>query len=325
MRALVHATFGDPAQVLTVEDVPTPEPRPGHVRIRTTLAAIHNHDLVTVTGNYGFRPELPAQAGTEAVGIVDALGEGVEGLEVGQRVATGSAFGTWAEYFTAPASAVVPAPDTLDDESACQIYSMPFSALTLLDSLGLEEGDWMVQNTANGAVGRYVAQLAAARGINVVGLVRRSAAVEELASQGIGNIVATDTDDWKKKARNLTGGAPIKAGVDSIGGKAAGQVLSLLAENGLLVIFGAMDSMNLELKVGDVLFKQVTVKGFWGSKVSAAMSAEERAATFAELMARVADGTLTLTVDSTYALEDVTKAVDAHHRPGRLGKILLKP
>ena len=323
MRALVHPSFGDPGQVLAVEEVPTPDPGPGKVRIRTTLAAIHNHDLMTVLGQYGYRPELPARAGTEAVGVVDALGEGVTHLSVGQRVATGAAFGTWAEYFLASADGVVPVPDSLPDEAAAQIYSMPFSALTLLDSLGLEEGDWMVQNTANGAVGRYVAQLAATRGIKVLGLVRRAAGVEELASQGIDNVVSTDADDWRKQVKAITGGAPVKAGVDSIGGPAAGQVLSLIAEDGLLVVFGAMASNTLELNVGDVLFKQITVKGFWGSKVK--MTPEQRVAAFTELMTAVDQGTLTLTVDSVHPLEEMAEAAAASARPGRLGKVLLRP
>lgn len=325
MRALVHTTFGDPGDVLAVEEVPLPEPKAGHVRIRTVLTPIHNHDLMTVAGLYGYRPELPARAGTEAVGVVDALGEGVTHLEVGQRVATGAAFGTWAEYFTANAAAVVPVPDTMPDEAAAQIYSMPFSALTLLDSLGLEKGDWMVQNTANGAVGRYVAQLAAARGVHVLGLVRRAEAVEELAGQGIGHVVSTDADDWREQVTKVTGGAPIRAGVDSVGGKAAGQVLSLVAEDGLLVIFGAMASNTLELNVGDVLFKQITVKGFWGSKVAGAMTPDERRAAFGELMARIADGTLELTVDSIHPLEEMAAAAAASARPGRLGKVLLRP
>ncbi|MBM3717143.1 MAG: NADPH:quinone oxidoreductase, partial [Actinobacteria bacterium] len=89
MRAIIHHEFGEPADVLAVEEVATPEPGPGEVRVRVTLSPIHNHDLWTVRGTYGYKPELPARAGTEAVGVVDALGDGVEGLTVGQRVATG--------------------------------------------------------------------------------------------------------------------------------------------------------------------------------------------------------------------------------------------
>src|SRR4051812_37343693 len=236
MKALVHKTFGDPAQVLAVEERPLPEPGPGEVRVRTLLSPIHNHDLWTVRGTYGFKPELPAQAGTEAVGVVDALGEGVEQLAVGQRVVTGGTFGVWSEYFVARAAALVPVPEGLPDESAAQLVSMPFSAISLIDSLGLREGDWLIQNAANGAVGRMVAQLGAARGLNVVGLVRRSAGVDELRAQGVDRVVATDDEGWRERLAEITGGAPITAGVDSVGGSSAGDVLSTLAENGTLVV-----------------------------------------------------------------------------------------
>ncbi|KAG1185555.1 hypothetical protein G6F35_014840 [Rhizopus arrhizus] len=97
MRAAQYASFADPADVLAVADVALPEPGPGEVRIRTVLASIHNHDLLTVRGLYGYKPTLPAIAGSEALGVVDALGEGVEGLRIGQRVAAASVHGTWAE------------------------------------------------------------------------------------------------------------------------------------------------------------------------------------------------------------------------------------
>ncbi len=93
MRAVIHHEFGEPADVLGVEEVETPTPGPGEVRLRVLLSPIHNHDLWTIRGTYGFKPELPARAGTEAVGVIEELGEGVENLTVGQRVATGGTFG----------------------------------------------------------------------------------------------------------------------------------------------------------------------------------------------------------------------------------------
>ena len=196
MRALIHSTFGDPTEVLEVAERPLPEPGPGEVRVRTVLATIHNHDLWTIRGTYGFKPDLPAASGTEAVGIVDALGEGVDTLKVGQRV-SGGAFGVWAEYFVAKAAGLIPVPEAISDETAAQLVSMPFSALALLDSLDLEPGDWMVQNTANGAVGKLVAQFAPARGIHVLGLVRRDAGIDELSALGIHHIVSTESADWR--------------------------------------------------------------------------------------------------------------------------------
>ena len=90
-----------------------------------------------------------------------------------------------------------------------------------------------------------VAQLAASRGISVVGLVRRADGVTKLPEQGIGDVVATDDDDWRDQVREIVGDAPIVAGVESVGGQAAGDVVSMLAENGILVVFGAMASPTL--------------------------------------------------------------------------------
>ncbi|WP_311243262.1 zinc-binding dehydrogenase [Microbacterium sp. WCS2018Hpa-23] len=324
MRALTHDTFGDPEQVLTVTDRPTPEPGPGQVRLRIVLSPIHNHDLWTIRGTYGFKPELPAASGTEALGVVDALGEGVENLTVGQRVATGGTFGAWAEYVVANAAGLIPVPESLSDEAAAQLVSMPFSTISLLQFLRAEKGDWIVQNAANGAVGRMLAQLGAARGVNVIGLVRRAAGVDELREQGIENIVSTDQDDWREQVATLTGGAHIAFGVDSVGGSSAGDVLSLLGEGGTLVAFGAMNSPTMEIASGDVIFKQATVKGFWGSKVIQTMDAATRGALFGELIQRVTEGTLTLPVAGVFDAADAADAVRASNTAGRVGKVLLK-
>ncbi|MFJ2533369.1 MULTISPECIES: zinc-binding dehydrogenase [Microbacterium] len=324
MRALIHSRFGEAEDVLAVEERPVPEPAAGQVRLRIVLSPIHNHDLWTVRGTYGFKPELPAASGTEALGIVDALGEGVEHLAVGQRVATGGTFGAWAEYIVANAAGLIPVPDSLSDESAAQLVSMPFSTISLLQFLDVNEGDWIVQNAANGAVGRMLAQLGAARGVHVLGLVRRAEGVEELRAQGIDNVISTDQDDWREQAARLTGGAPIVAGVDSVGGSASGDVLSLLSEGGTLVAFGAMNSPVMEIASSDVIFKQAIVKGFWGSKVIQQLDAATRGALFGELIQRVTDGTLTLPVAGVFDAADIADAVRLSMTPGRVGKVLLQ-
>ncbi|ROR66627.1 zinc-binding dehydrogenase [Agrococcus jenensis] len=325
MRAIVHEQFGEPEDVLHVLDRPTPEPGPGQVRVRTTLATIHNHDLWTVRGTYGFKPELPAASGTEAVGVVEAVGEGVEALAVGDRVIAGGIFGVWAEQFVADAVALMPAPAGLPDQAAAQLVAMPFSAISLLEALSLEPGQWIVQNAANGAVGRMVAQLARARGVRVVGLVRRPEGVDELRDAGIDDVVATSEDGWADRIRAITGGAPIVAGVDSVGGSSAGDVLSVLAEGGTLVAFGAMGSPTLELSSGDLIFKQATVRGFWGSMVSRQMAPALKQRLFAELSERIGTGELTLPVSSVHGFDDVRGAVLASLTPGRVGKVLLRP
>ncbi|WP_203579751.1 zinc-binding dehydrogenase [Microbacterium hibisci] len=324
MRALIHPTFGEASEVLEVAERPLPEPGAGQVRVRTVLSPIHNHDLWTIRGTYGFKPELPAQAGTEAVGVVDALGEGVDALQVGQRVVTGGTFGVWSEYFVAKAAGLIPVPDGMSDETAAQLVAMPFSALSLLDFLDVQPGDWIVQNTANGAVGKLVAQFAAARGVRVLGLVRRDAGVDELAGLGIRDVVSTASDDWRERAAEILGENAPRAAVDSVGGSAAGDLLSLLGEGGTLVSFGAMGSDTLELSSGDLIFKQATVKGFWGSIVSRMMDAAKRGALFAELIGRIGSGEVALPVDAVFPFERAREAAAASDVPGRAGKVLLR-
>ena len=325
MKSAIHATFGEPTEVLVFGESAMPQPGSSQVRIKTILSPIHNHDLWTVRGSYGYKPELPAIGGTEAVGIIDALGEGVTGLTIGKRVAVASVHGTWAEYFLAPAAGLVPVPDAISDGAAAQLIAMPFSAIALLEYLEVKSGDWIIQNTANGAVGKTLAMLAAARGINIVNLVRRDAGIEELAAVGISNAVSTAINGWQNRVREITKGAAIRAAVDSIGGKASGELLSLLGDNGLLVSFGTMAGEPMALSSGDLIFKQAVVKGFWGSKISAAMPGATKARLIGELLRLVSGGELKLPVEAVFGLDQIADAVTASLSPGRAGKVLLKP
>lgn len=325
MLSATHHHFGDPAEVLAAEDRPLPEPGPGQVRLRMILSPIHNHDLWTVRGSYGYKPELPAIGGSEGVGTVDALGEGVSGVAIGQRVAAAGVHGAWAEYFLAPAQSLVPLPEAIGDEEAAQLVAMPFSALTLIEFLGVGPGDWIIQNAANGAVGKAVAMLAKARGIHAINLVRRDAAVDELSALGIDNAVSTEAAGWQDRVRAMPGEASIRAGVDSVGGKAAGQILSLLGDDSLLVSFGTMSGGAMEIGSGDLIFKQATVKGFWGAKVSAAMSPADKARLMAELIRLVISAELVLPVGGIYGLDQIKQAVAASLTAGKAGKILLRP
>ena len=325
MRALIHHSFGTPAEVLHPEDIEAPTPGAGQALVRLVLSPVHNHDVLTVSGDYGFKPELPARSGTEALGVIEALGEGVTHLSVGQRVVSGGTFGAWSELFVAPAAGLIPVPDSIADEAAAQLISMPFSALSVVDSLHLETGAWLAINAANGAVGRLVAQFAVARGLRVLGLVRRDAGVEELAAQGVTDVVSTGSEGWEERVAAITGGAPIVAGIDQVGGDAAAQLLSLLAPKGELVIFGAMGGSFMNIPSGPIIFKELTIRGFWGSKVSGAMSATDRATLMGEVFTRVVEGAVTLPVAGVFGLDEFPAAMAAHATPGRVGKVLLRP
>lgn len=325
MRSITHDAFGDPAKVLHLVDSATPEPGAGEVRIRTLLSPIHNHDIWTVQGNYGYKPPLPAIGGSEAVGIVDAVGDGVPADLVGKRVAVAGVHGTWAAYFLAPAALLVPVPDSIADEAAAQLIAMPFSAITLLEFLEVSRGDWIILNAANGAVGKDVAMLSKARGIHMIGLVRREAGIAELKALGIDHVVATSAADWREQVRAIANGAPIRAAVDSLGGEASGDLAELLGEDGLLVSFGAMSGQSMQIPSGAVIFKHLTIKGFWGSRVSSMIPPEHKRELLGELIGLVAAGILKLPVEAVFDFGEIAAAIEKSLAPGKNGKVLLRP
>ena len=325
MKSIIHHIFGEPVDVLASAEMPKPEPKAGEVRIKMILSPMHNHDVWTVRGSYGYKPTLPAIGGSEAVGVIDAVGEGVDAVSVGQRVAVAAVHGSWAEYFIAPAHSVVPLIDAIDDETAAQLIGMPISALMLLDFIDLKQDQWLIQNTANGAVGKTVAMIANARGQKVIHLVRRSDAIAEMNGLGIQNVVATDQADWKDQVKAIHADQPLIAGVDSIGGKASGEMLALLSENSVLVSFGSMTGELMQISSGDLIFKQATVKGFWASVVNKQLSAERKKELIVELLTLAAQKKLVLPVEGIFSFDQIQNAAAKATQGARQGKVLLKP
>jgi NADPH:quinone reductase len=325
MKAAIHDTFGEPIDVLNAVEIDKPTAGAGEVLVKMTLSPIHNHDLWTIRGNYGYKPELPgAIGGSEALGTVEAVGEGVDDAMIGKRVSIAGVHGTWAEYFAAPATGVLPLPDMISDIAGAQLIAMPFSAISLLETLKAKKGDWIIQTAANGAVGKIMVTLAEARGINLLNLVRRDEAVKELTDMGIGNVLSTSDADWVQKARDIVGEAGAASAIDSVGGDVSADLVELLGLDGELVVFGTATGAPMPLSSGALIMKHITVKGFWGSRVSADMDPEERKRLITELVTLVAKGELVLEDGGVFALDDVAKAMKAALTPGRAGKVMIR-
>ncbi|WP_299185803.1 zinc-binding dehydrogenase [uncultured Psychrobacter sp.] len=326
MRTATYNEFGKPSDVLSVTESPTPEPNNNEVRIKTILSSIHNHDLVTIKGEYGNKPKLPATGGSEAVGKIDALGEDVKGSEKGQRVVVSGVQGTWAEYFIAPAQSIIPIPDAIDDEMAAQLIAMPMSALLLIEFLNIKPGQWIIQNAANGAVGESMAMLAPERHINTINLVRSTESEQELIDLGIvDNNVVTDNDDWKEQVKNIVGDAKISGAVDAVGGKSGGELVTLLGKHGALASLGAMSGKPLTLNPSNLIFNLAQVKGFWASDMMQEMSHDDMQRLTRELIESAASGVLKLPTGGIYSLDDIQKAVSDEVQSDKKGKILIKP
>ena len=325
MRSIIHERFGEPADVVQTAERDRPSPTEGEILVRVILSPIHNHDLWTIRGSYGVRPDLPAIGGSEAVGIVEETGPGVDPALKGRRVAVAGVKGSWAEYTIAQAAGAIPVPDAMPDEAAAQLIAMPFSAITLLEFLHVGKGDWVVQTAANGAVGKIMAVLAQSRGVRLLNLVRRPEAVEELTAMGMTDVISTSDPDWVAKARAIIGDDGARAAVDSVGGEVAAGLIELLGTEGLLVTFGSTTGDPLQLPAGPIIFKHLSVKGFWGAKVMPATPPADRQRMFGELIGLVMEGKLELTSGGEFGLDQAVAAMDAALTPGRTGKVMIKP
>ncbi len=149
MQALVAHAIGEPAEVLRLETRPIPQPGRGEVRIRVLATPVHPSDLHILRGRFGIAPTLPAVMGSESVGVVDALGEGVDDVSIGQRVITVGVRETWQEFVVADARRVLAAPEAVSVSTAAQMITNPLTALLLVtNQLEVKPGEWLLQTAA---------------------------------------------------------------------------------------------------------------------------------------------------------------------------------
>lgn len=324
MIALQHSQFGEPVEVLTPSEVPIPEPAAGQVRLKILRSPIHHHDLATIRGIYGERPPLPATAGSEVLGTLDAVGPGVSSFESGTRLCAITR-GGWAQYALAAAAMLVPAPEGLEDEVACQLLAMPLSAVVLFDDLLVKPGDWIVQNAANGAVGTILMRVAQSSGVNVINLVRSDAAAHELRANGAKYVVVTASDDWCNQAREIAKGSPIVRAIDSITGGQSLELQRLLGPFGELIVFGGLSGGAMKLDPSLMISHELTVRGFWMTAWQARATPGARAIAVRRVFDLALKNELPLPVAGTYALSDAVAALRASQGPTRKGKILFAP
>ncbi len=324
MRAIRFDRFGPPAEVLRLEDIAEPEPGPGQVRLRLTHRSINPSDLLTVAGEYGRLPPLPATPGFEGVGRVAALGEGTRGWQVGDRAIPLSAGGTWCDSVVVDAAYMVPVPDAVSDATAAQFVVNPVTAWVMLeDELKLEPGDWVVQTAAGSTLGRLVIQLGRLRGYRTINLVRRPEQVDELLALGADAALCTEDATVLEQVRELTGGRGVKGALEAVGGETGVLALQALRSGGTMLVYGMLGGEPLPLHNGEMLFRGLTVRGFWLSYWFRQTPPTQVAATLGTLMQMMADGRLLPPVEAEYELADFRAAVAHAERPGRSGKVLL--
>ena len=221
MRAVQLTAYGNPVEGLKYVDIPEPEaPGPNQVLIGVEFSPLNPSDLLLAQGIYGIRPALPTVIGNEGVGRILAVGAGVENVKVGDRVLAPLSSFTWRERMVISASGLFALPPAADPQQLSMLaINPPTAALLLSEYVDLKPGEWVVQNSANSAVGRWVIAFAKARGLKTVNIVRRPELVAELKAIG-GDVVVVDSPDVSKEIKAAVGQAELRLALDGVSGPA---------------------------------------------------------------------------------------------------------
>ncbi len=314
-----------PQDVIDCVEFDAPALQADEALIEVLASPINPSDVLTLTGQYGMLPPLPAVGGNEGMGRIAAVGDAVTALQVGQRVLLPVGAGTWSTHLVAKAATLMPLPNVGDPlQLSMLVVNPPTASLLLSEFVSLEPGEWVMQNAANSAVGGYLVQLAKQHGLRTVNVVRRESAIADVQAAG-GDVVLVDGPDLKHRVAEATGKAKIRLAIDAVGGASTDHLAQSVAVGGTVVNYGAMSGMPCTISPGSFVFRDVTLRGFWLAFWFRQSSAERQRALFTELAMQIATGKLSARVHATYRIEQIKEAIAAAAAGERSGKIVLTP
>jgi trans-2-enoyl-CoA reductase len=321
-KALTHAEFGRPAEVIRLEERPVRDPGPGEAQLKVLAAAVHPSDFGVILGKYGRLPDLPAVAGREGVAEVVAIGDGVEDVQVGDRVAIPKDSGAWQTRATVPAVDLFQLPKDIPLEMAAMATVNPPTAWRLLRDANLATGDWVVQNAANSAVGLHVIEMARHLGLRTLNVVRREALIEPLKAHGA-DVVVLEDSGYEKRVKELTGGEPVSLALNSVGGESAIRLVRALSPDGTHITFGAMQFDPVRFPTRELIFSGLVMRGFWMDKWMRSNSKARIQIMFDKIFDLMRKGVIRPSVAASYPIERYKEALEAAGKP-RLGKVLFR-
>jgi trans-2-enoyl-CoA reductase len=326
MHKLQITAIGEPADVLELVEFQAPAPGPGQVLVEVEAATINASDFLYISGQYFITPQPPSDVGAEGVGRVLAVGPGENEALLGARVLLLPTYrhGTWATHLIAHTADIVVVPDDIDIVQLAMVGINPMTALLLMRSYGDPSmpDRWIGQTAGNSAVGEYLIKLARRFGWKTVSVVRRDAAAELVRGWG-GDRVVIDDEDLESNLAQSLGDAELDIVVDSVGGRAARQLAHHLRFAGTLVSYAALSGQSASVSVLELIGNHVNWTGFWEINWLRRTDTEVVHSTYRELVALVADGTLSARVAGTMRLDDWKDAVSlAQGGGGGEGKVV---
>ena len=324
IKAVVYERHGNPAEVLRVETQPWPTPAADEAVVQMRAAPINPADLNAIEGKYPVRPGLPATPGFEGAGVVVDLGSDVTGMTAGALVILPHSLGTWREAVAVKASELVAVPPEIEPVHAAMLKINSMTAWRLLhDYVDLKSGDWLIQNAANSAAGRAVIQIANDLGYKTVNIVRRAELIDELRSEG-GDVVFVDGENLREEVKNAMNDAPVRLGLNAVGGESALRLANCLAPGSTMVTLGAMSLQPLKIPNGLLIFKDLRFRGIWINKWYDNAAMAERIDSFRPLFEMAKRGLLKTKVERAYPISEAKAAVMHAAQGKRSGKIIFE-
>lgn len=323
MRAMQVKELGGIDQ-LSLAEVEIPVPGPGQVRVRAAAAGVNFPDILMIAGQYQADPPLPFSPGFEVAGTVSAVGDGVTGLRIGDRVAATPWWGAYAEEVVVDAAACVSIPDALDAPAAAVLPIAFGTALHGLRDRGrLAAGETLLVTGATGGTGSAAVKLGKLMGAHVIAAVGAEAKRDLALAMGADDVAVYGGEQrLRDSLKGLTGGDGVDVVFDPVGGDVTGECLRAMAWDGRLLIVGFTAGTIPQIPANLPLLKGCSVVGvFWGRWRTA--QPEEARAQFDELAAWVVNGELDPGISVTYPLEEAGRALATLAERRVAGKVVL--
>jgi len=322
MKAIQVQKTGGP-EVLTLVDLPVPEPKPNEALVKVSAAGVNFIDIYFRQGQYP--APLPFVDGQEAAGVVTAVGSSVRSLKPGERVAYTGVLGAYAEYATVPAGRLVRVPDNLDDRQAAAALLQGMTAQYLVKTtFPLKRGDTALIHAAAGGVGLLLVQWAKNLGARVIGTVGSEEKAVLAREAGADDVIIYTQTDFEAETKRLTDSKGVDVVYDGVGKSTFDKDMNVLRPRGYLVLFGLasgpvppLDPSKLAQK-GSLFLTRPTL----AHHIAARKELESRAA---DVFGMIASGKLKLRIQHVYRLEEAQQAHRDLEARRTTGKLLLVP
>lgn len=320
--------FGS-AHVLRLEDLPTPEPQAGEVRLKVEAIGLNRAEVLYRENRYVDSPRgFPAGLGYEAAGVIEAVGPEVTDFRVGERVSTIPTFSqrdyaVYAEQAVVPAHSLTRYPENLGPRGSAAVWLSFLTAYGLREFGNMAEGDFVVITAASSSVGNAAIQLARAVGAVPIATTRGADKRARLLEAGAAHAIATAEEDPGARVKEITGGKGARLVFDAVGGAGLGTLLGALAPGGEAILYGALDPAPTTLSPFAVIGGALTVRGFNVFQITG--DAQRRPGALQALTEGFANETLRPVIDRTFPLDEIADAHRYMESNQQNGKIVVTP